>query len=123
MTWTEWFAREHRLLGFAALGAVIIASSIGNVLLKLGAKVSLEGSLFMGLIAWQTIAGILCFGSGVIAYAWALKQFDLHTAQIVVSLQYVSVILLSYLFLGEHISGAQWAGISLIGIGLFICTR
>jgi drug/metabolite transporter (DMT)-like permease len=122
MAWTDWIAREQRLLGFAALGLVILGSSLGNVLLKIGAKASSE-SMFLGLVAWQTIAGIACFGCGVVAYSWALKQFDLHTAQIIVSLQYVSVILLSFFFLGERITPNEWAGIGLIGLGLFVCTR
>lgn len=123
MAWTEWFAREQRLLGFAALGAVVLGSSLGNVLLKIGARASASGNLIFGFLAWQTVAGILAFGCGLLAYAWALKQFDLHTAQIVVSLQYVCIILLSYFLLGEHISTNQWAGIALIGLGLFVCTR
>lgn len=123
MTWTDWFAREQRLLGYVALGVVILGSSLGNLLLKLGAKASASGNLILGVLTWQTIAGILCFGCGLIAYAWALKQFDLHTAQIVVSLQYVCIILLSYFLLGEQISMNQWIGIALIGIGLFVCTR
>jgi drug/metabolite transporter (DMT)-like permease len=123
MTWTEWLARENRLLGLLALGAVVLGSSLGNVLLKIGARVSTSGNLVFGLLAWQTIAGIFAFGCGLIAYAWALKQFDLHTAQIVVSIQYVCIILLSYFLLGEQISANQWAGIALIGLGLFVCTR
>lgn len=122
MAWTDWIAREQRLLGFAALGLVILGSSMGNVLLKIGAKASPE-NMFFGLVAWQTLAGIACFGTGVIAYSWALKQFDLHTAQIIVSLQYVSVILLSFFILGERITPNEWAGIGLIGLGLFVCTR
>ncbi len=121
MTWSEWFTREYRLLGFAALGAVILGSSLGNVLLKIGAQDSASRNLIFGFLAWQTIAGMLAFGCGLIAYAWALKQFDLHTAQIVVSLQYVCIILLSYFLLGEQISMNQWIGIALIGLGLFVC--
>ena len=120
---TEWFAREQRLFGFVALGVVILGSSLGNVLLKLGAQASVAGNVLLGLVAWQTIAGIASFGCGLLAYAWALKQFDLHTAQIVVSLQYVSIILLSYFLLGEQIARNQWIGIALIGLGLFVCTR
>lgn len=123
MAWTEWLAREYRLLGFAALGVVVLGSSLGNVLLKIGARASASGNLIFGFLAWQTVAGILAFGCGLVAYAWALKQFDLHTAQIVVSLQYVCIILLSYFLLGEQISANQWAGIALIGLGLFVCAR
>jgi drug/metabolite transporter (DMT)-like permease len=117
---SDWFPHEQRWLGFAALGVVILGSSLGNVLLKLGAG---NPHALFGLAAWQTVAGILSFGAGLLAYSWALRQFDLHTAQIVISLQYVSVILLSYFLLGEHIAVNEWAGIALIGAGLFVCTR
>jgi len=123
MTWSKWLVQEQRLLGIAALCIVIVGSSLGNLLLKLGARVSSPDALIFGLVAWQTVAGILSFGCGVLAYAWALRQFDLHTAQSVVALQYVSVILLSYLALGERIAPNEWLGIGMIGLGLFICAR
>jgi drug/metabolite transporter (DMT)-like permease len=120
----DWLARDQRLLGYAALGAVIVGSSFANVLLKIGAKAATDPhALIFGLFAWQTIVAILCLGSCVFAYSWALRQFDLHTAQIVMSLQYVSVILLSFFLLGEQISTNEWIGIALIGAGLYVCAR
>lgn len=110
----------NRTLGFVALGLVIIGSSCGNLLLKIGADVRSPDNLIFGLVAWQTIAGIASFGCGVLAYAWALKQFELHTAQIVVSLQFIAAILLAAGVLGERISGMQWLGIALIALGLFV---
>jgi drug/metabolite transporter (DMT)-like permease len=124
MTWTSWFQQENRWLGFAALALVIVGNSLGNVLLKMGAMqgVMPHGPL-LGFLPWQTFAGIFCFGFGIVAYAWALKQFDLHSAQIVVSLQYVCVIMLSYVVMGERIAPNEWIGIALIGLGLLICSR
>ena len=113
---------SQRFLGFAALAIVIIGNAAGNVLLKLGAGPNVNRSLF-GVFAWQTIGGIACFGFGILAYAWALKHMDLHVAQIVVSLQYVTVILLAALLLGEQISLSQWIGMALIAIGLVVCMR
>jgi drug/metabolite transporter (DMT)-like permease len=124
MNGPNWFANEGRLLGFAALALVIVGSSAGNVLLKIGARAGAHAAnLMFGLVAWQTLAGIASFSLGVLAYAWALKQFDLHSAQIVVSLQYVSVILLSYFVLGERIASNEWLGMALIALGLFVCAR
>ena len=117
----DWMIRDQKLFGFAALGVVIVGSSLGNVLLKLGARASTASAF--GLLNGLTIAGVLSFGCGVVAYAWALKQFDLHAAQIVISLQYVSVILLSYFLLGERIAANEWMGIALIAAGLYVCTR
>lgn len=122
MNWITW-PQEGRLLGFAALGVVIVGSAMGNLLLKIGAGVRAPDSMIFGLVAWQTLAGIGSFGCGVLAYAWALKQFELHVAQIVISLQYVLAILLASLVLGEHISPMQWSGIALIAVGLFVCMQ
>jgi drug/metabolite transporter (DMT)-like permease len=116
------FPDSHRLLGLLALALVIIGNAAGNVLLKLGADSQSTHGIVLD-IPWQTFAGIACFGSGILFYAWALKQFDLHVAQIIVSVQYVVVIFLANRFLGEHISLSQWLGIALIAAGLFFCAR
>ena len=113
---------SHRLLGLFALAFVIAGNAAGNLLLKIGAGSQSTHGVVFG-IPWQTFAGIACFGSGIIFYAWALKQFDLHIAQIIVSVQYVVVIFLVNRFRGEHISVPQWLGISLIATGLFFCSR
>ncbi|MGA9335499.1 MAG: EamA family transporter [Rudaea sp.] len=111
-----------RILGLLALTLVIAGNATGNLFLKIGASNQSGSGLILG-IAWQTFAGIACFASGIVFYAWALRQFDLHIAQIIVSLQYVVVILLANLMLGEHISHLQWFGIALIAAGLFFCSR
>ncbi len=113
---------NYRVLGLLALAFVIAGNAAGNFLLKIGAGSQSTNSLVFG-IAWQTFAGIVCFGSSILFYAWALKQFDLHVAQIIVSVQYVVVILLANRLLGEHISHTQWFGIALIAAGLFFCSR
>lgn len=112
-----------RVLGYLALALVVIGNAAGNVLLKLGAGVNDSRQMLFGLVAWQTLLGMACFGFGLLAYAWALKQFELHAAQIIVSLQYVLAIFLAMWLLGEHISPAKWAGIALIATGLYLCMR
>ncbi|HST28084.1 MAG TPA: EamA family transporter [Rudaea sp.] len=116
------FVHSERLAGFVLLAFVILANAAGNVLLKIGAGPHANRAV-LGFISWQTAVGVACFGLSVIAYAWALKHIELHVAQIVVSLQYISVIALSVLLLGEQISMQQWCGIALICAGLFVCFR
>ena len=111
-----------RIMGFLALILVIAGNAAGNLLLKVGAMTPQKNALF-GLCNWQTIAGIGCFAFGIVSYAWALKHVELHIAQIVVSLQYVAVIVLAAVVLGEQVTSSQWLGIALIGLGLFVCTR
>lgn len=112
---------SERLLGFLALGLVIIGNATGNLLLKLGAGVKDADQLLFGVVAWQTLAGIASFGSGVLVYAWALKQIELHMAQVMTSIQFVIAILLAAFVLGERIAPTQWIGIGFIAAGLFLC--
>jgi drug/metabolite transporter (DMT)-like permease len=123
MTWAEWFTREQRLPGIAALGIVVVASSLGNVLLKLGARIEAPDRLLFGLFAWQTALGIASFGCGAIFYAWALKSIDVHVAQSVIALQYIAIIFLAVLFLGERVPLQQWWGMGMIAFGLYLCSR
>lgn len=119
-----WLSPENsRWVGFAALATVIAGNALGNLLLKLGADARRDDTLLFGFANWQTLTGVGCFAFGILAYSWALKQFDLHVAQFVVSLQYVVVILLASWVLGENISLSQWLGMGLIALGIFICLR
>lgn len=112
-----------RMLGAIALALVIACNAAGNIFLKVGADAARRRQAWLGIINWQTVLGVACFAFGILAYAWALRQFELHNAQIVVSLQYVVVILLAGWVLREQISGMQWIGIGCIAIGLYFCTR
>lgn len=112
-----------RTFGAIALALVIAGNAAGNILLKLGAESARQRPALLGMINWQTVIGIGCFAFGILAYAWALRQFELHNAQIVVSLQYVVVILLAGWLLREQISNMQWLGIACIAVGLYFCTR
>lgn len=112
-----------RFFGAVALALVIAGNAAGNIFLKLGANAAKYRPAFMGIVNWQTVLGIFCFAFGILAYAWALRQFELHNAQIVVSLQYVVVILLAGWLLREQITAMQWLGIGCIAIGLYFCTR
>lgn len=123
MAWTEGVSRESRLLGFAALGAVILASAAANLLLKLGARNAVAGRLWFGVFAWQTLLGLASFGCGAIFYAWALKVIDLHVAQSVMAIQYVVIVLLAATVLGERVPPSHWMGMGLIAAGLYLCMR
>jgi drug/metabolite transporter (DMT)-like permease len=112
-----------RALGAVALALVIAGNAAGNIFLKLGADAARQRPALLGIINCPTVLGIGCFAFGIVAYAWALRQFQLHNAQIIVSLQYVVVILLAGWLLREQISPTQWFGIGCIAIGLYFCTR
>lgn len=112
-----------RSLAAIALVLVIAGNAAGNIFLKLGAKAATQRPAMLGLINWQTVIGIGCFAFGIVAYSLALRQIQLHNAQVVLSLQYVVVIFLAGWLLHEHIGAMQWFGIACIAIGLFFCSR
>jgi drug/metabolite transporter (DMT)-like permease len=110
-------------VGYVALVLVIIGNVAGNLLLKIGSGADKTQELLFGRFPWQTLAGFMCFGLGVLVYSWALGRFELHVAQIVVSTQYVIAIGLASLLLGESISTQTWFGVGFIAVGLFLCVR
>jgi len=102
------------------LGFVLMISltAIGNVLMKLGASVPLDDRPILGLVAWQSCAGITIFAGAVIVYAILLQWLPLSVAQSFAALQFVVVIIASAWYLGEPISLSRWLGIALIAAGI-----
>jgi drug/metabolite transporter (DMT)-like permease len=103
------------VLGFVLM---IGLTAIGNILMKLGASVPLSERPILGLIAWQSCAGIAIFAAAVVVYAILLQWLPLSVAQSFAALQFVAVILASSWILGEPISLPRWIGIALIAIGI-----
>jgi drug/metabolite transporter (DMT)-like permease len=112
-----------RTLPYVALGAVVIANVLGNIFVKLGSSVDSKHAYIFGVFGWQTLIGISFFASGVVFYGLALKLLPLYTAQAVVTLQFVGVILAAAILFGEVIDMRQWLGIAFIGVGISLVTR
>jgi multidrug transporter EmrE-like cation transporter len=112
-----------RALAYAALSAAIAANVLGSVFLKLGSSVDTRNAVVLGVFGWQTLLGISFYASGVLFYAWSLKLLPLHTAQAVVALQFIGVILAAAVVFNEVIAVRQWLGIAFILIGLGLVTR
>ena len=69
------------------------------------------------------VAGLSIYFLGVFFWLYALSKVDLSFAYPFVSLSYVLVLLISWVILGEHITGLRWAGVGLICAGVFIVSR
>jgi drug/metabolite transporter (DMT)-like permease len=108
-------------LPYVAVVLVALCNITGNIMLKLGAGGS--SVLLLGLAGWQSIAGVMLFGSGIVLYAWALRFIPLHVAQIIASLQYAGVIVAASIVLGEAITTMRWIGITFIAVGILVCMR
>jgi drug/metabolite transporter (DMT)-like permease len=115
--------RPTTFLPYVSLAVVIVANVAGNVLIKIGSSVSRRDAIFFGLFGWQTAVAIMCFASGVLLYAYALRTLPLYAAQSIVILQFVGALLAAVALFGEQITRPQWAGIAFIVFGLSLVIR
>ena len=103
---------------FLAFALMIACTVVGNIFMKLGASVPFAERPLLGLVAWQSCAGVAVFAAAVIIYSILLQWMPLNVAQSFAAFQFVAVIVASAWFLGEPISGARWLGIVLIVAGI-----
>jgi drug/metabolite transporter (DMT)-like permease len=111
---------------YLVLGAIIVFSSVGDVLLAHGMKQigAIPISDFHRLIPavfnpWVAL-GIFFLLMFFAAYSTALSWADLTYVLPATSLSYVLVAIMGALILHEHISVAHWVGILLVSGGVGI---
>lgn len=106
---------------FLAFIAMITFTVMANLLMKTGAdSLSAEGSFWARLISWRLLLGLTFFGCAALIYIAILSWLPLNVAQSFASVQFVAVILASWLVLSEPIGSVQWGGIVLISAGIAI---
>jgi len=93
---------------------------LGNLAAKTGADQVVAGNAVLGFLNGRILLGIGCFGAAYICYTLALQRVALDTAQSFIAVQYIGVILASWLILNEPISLVRWAGVALIMGGIFL---
>ena len=105
----------------AAFIIMICFTVTANLLLKSGATApgSTSDNL-LSLLNWRVIVGLASFALGAFFYVLILTRLPLNVAQSFAALQFVAVILASWLILGEPIGGLRWMGIALIGAGILL---
>jgi len=91
--------------------------SIGQLFYKLG---SYKVTGFLSLINLLVLIGFFSYFLGSILYVIALKRGDLTVIAPLLALNYVWVVLLSIIFLGEAISLLRWVGVASVVIGVSI---
>lgn len=103
-----------------ALFLMISCTVGGNLLLKMGAVAPPAQRVVLGLLAWQTCAGIFVFGCSLLSYMWVLRVLPLNVAQSFTALQFVCVTLASSLVLAERIPPARWLGFGMVLLGIVV---
>ena len=103
------------------LGLAILLWVAGQVVLKTGAENSGEG-LAQFLSPW-TIGGFGIYFLAAITYIVAIKKLPVSLAYPSVSISYGIVAILAHLLWREPLTWHHWAGLLLIGSGIFVMFR
>lgn len=103
---------------FAAAASIYGGLGTGYALIALliGLKFPSDG------VGWLTLLGIAILG-GVIqisSFSYALPRLSTSGYSIIVSMELVTVVIVGVVVLGEHLSGYQIAGITLVVAGVII---
>jgi drug/metabolite transporter (DMT)-like permease len=112
---------------------IVIFGPLGNLLLGKGMKslgpgvtwIPSESGHFLGLVlrselVWLGIASLLVF---FVAYALVLSWADYSYVQPISAFAYGMAAVLGHFVLGEMVSTVQWAGITVICLGVIFVGR
>ena len=113
-------------LHWLALVVAILASQVGQVLLKLGASglPSLEMDVLAGLLGqllrWQTLVGLCFYGSGTLFYVVALRRIPMSVALPCTAVSYASATVFGLLLFHETLTPVKVGGLLLICLGVVL---
>jgi multidrug transporter EmrE-like cation transporter len=112
---------------YTQLFATVALITAGEVFLKQGASATPPASAdWLGSAAlgshhvWIGIA-FLC--ASAITWVFVLRAMPLYLAFTICSAVHVTIPVCSWLFLGENVNAARWAGIALVIAGIWIIAR
>jgi multidrug transporter EmrE-like cation transporter len=101
----------------------VFLSSLGQIVLKLGAIKSLPQEGLAQYLNVYNIAGLGLYGFSAIAWMLVLRKVELSYAYPMVALGYVLVVVASYFFFGETINSNRLIGLALIIGGILFISR
>jgi multidrug transporter EmrE-like cation transporter len=108
-----------------SLGVAIVASQMGQVLLKLGATGLPTGSTPMDsmltqLLRWETIIGLGCYGSGTLFYVVALRRIPMSVALPCTAVSYVAATVFGTALFQEALSILKVIGLLMVCVGVIM---
>ena len=120
-----------KMSGYILIGLAILCAVGSQLLFKSGLETiggfGLGGDLVrqgVRLVTnWQIIAGLITYAFGWLMWMAALSRFELSFVYPFTSLNYVLILLLSWLFFDEHISLSRILGVIAICLGVIISSR
>jgi len=119
-------------LAIAYILVAVIASAVGQVLLKMGMNragaLTLELDTIVGTL-WKigtnpyVVIGLLIYVTGTVFWLAALSRVDLSYAYPFASLSYVVVLAAGWLIFGENINPIRLVGTLVVALGVLIISR
>ena len=105
------------------LGALVTA--VGGIFLKKMSRVDISGigSLFTIFLSWNFWLAGICYVFPIFLWWYLLQTMDLTKLQPMLSIVYLYTMLLSFFFLGEHLSLHRILGIFIVMVGVIIVGR
>jgi small multidrug resistance pump len=101
-----------------SLAAAILASLVGQVLLKAGAGG--EGGFLAQLLRPATVVGLVCYGGAALLYIVALRRIPMSVALPCTAASYVAIALIGHFAFGESLGAQKVAAILLICGGVVL---
>lgn len=119
--------RPHVLLALAIAFAVISqllfragVGSIGRITLT---REALPAELLRLATSPPVVIGLALYSVGFLAWLGAMSRFGLSYVYPFTSLNYVLVLLSSWLIFNEPLSPVRWLGVGVIILGVFIAAK
>ncbi len=82
------------------------------------------GRIFMAVAASPfVLAGLACYVVSVVVWLLVLSRVEVSYAYPLLSIGYIVVALVGWLFLNESMVASRWAGILVICLGVWLITR
>jgi len=81
------------------------------------------GVTLLEKIKWPIVAGLFLYGISTVIWIMALKKLELSYAYPLLSINYIFILLASYFFLHEPISGLRIVGVLFILAGISLVAR
>ncbi len=128
--------RSHKVLKiktYVCLFLMVLLGSVGNTLLSKGMKeigeldlshvASIEAGAIQILSSGTVWLGVACMLLFFLCHMLVLSWADYSFVMPFSAVAYALVPLLGYLFLGERVAPARWAGIAVIFAGVVLVSR
>lgn len=116
------------MMEYALIVLVVVLTSLGQVLQKLGADRGLKDAgslpqLIAALFQWEIILAVICLASAVFIWLAVLYMMDVSKAFPFISLGFVVVLLAARFYLREIIPWTRWLGVVFIVAGISLLAQ